>query len=56
MALGKEYLKKIKNICQVPDGGHSAKTDASGRRDGKDLFCRGPFVCRGPRFAEGSWG
>jgi hypothetical protein len=35
-----------------------AKTNASGRRDpfGKDLFCRGPFVCRGPIFAEGSWG
>ena len=51
MALGKEYLKKIKNICQVPDGGHSAKTDASGRRDPSGHICRG----LGPRhrfFAE----
>ena len=59
----KKILKK--NLCRVPDGGHSAKTDASGRRDpsghicrglGKDLFCRGSFLCRGPIFAESSWG
>ena len=46
MALGKEYLKKIKNLCRVPDGGHSAKTDASGRRDPSSHICRGP-ICRG---------
>ena len=46
MALGKEYLKKIKNLCRVPDGGHSAKTDASGRRDPSGHICRGP-ICRG---------
>ena len=33
MALGKENKKNKKNLCRVPDGGHSAKTDASGRRD-----------------------
>ena len=55
MALGKENLKiKIKNLCRVPDGGHSAKTDTSGRRDPSRQICRGP-ICRGlgPYFAEG---
>ena len=52
MALGKENLKKIKNLCRVPDGGHSAKTDASGRRDPSGHICRGP-ICRGQiYFAE----
>ena len=46
MALGKEYLKKIKNLCRMPDGGHSAKTNASGRRDPSGHICRGP-ICRG---------
>ena len=52
MALDKEYLKKIKNLCRGPDGGHSAKTNASGRRDPSDHICRelGP---RQKYFAEG---
>ena len=60
----RNFFKKIKNLCRVPDGGHSAKTDASGRRDPSGHICRGPICrgpalgkdlfCRGPSFAEGS--
>ena len=40
----KNILKK--NLCRVPDGGHSAKTNASGRHDPSGHICRGP-ICRG---------
>ena len=40
----------------MPDGGHSAKTDASGRRDPSGHICRGPakiYFAEGRFFAEG---
>ena len=53
MALGKENLKK--NLCRVPDGGHSAKTDASGRRDPSGHICRRFILPRAGKglFVEG---
>jgi len=42
----KIFLKKIKNLCRVLDGGHSTKTDARGRRDPSGHIYRGP-ICRG---------
>ena len=53
MALGKEYLKKIKNLCRVPDGGHSAKNDASGRRDPSGHFAEGLLFAEGQALGKG---
>ena len=52
------FKNKIKNLCRVPDGGHSAKNDASGRRDPSGHFAEGrlfsakaslprAYLCRG---------